>query len=466
MQIMKQDKLALDRAAVQESIRTKDNDGHLHVGLTPISKASVNGYYGREIPRWQQLGLDANKLYQLYRHPEELEKSVASFNGKPLLVGHDPFISADAHNHEQTVGSVNSPAWNPPYLMAALDVWSGPAIKAIEADERKELSSGYRYRADMSPGVTPEGVRYDGVMRDIDASHVALVPLGRAGKDVAVGDAALRKIEECFTMAKKHTLAGATAFGALMTYLHPKMATDAKVDLSPALAGLTKKNFGSKKAKIATDIKGIMAGKLATDASIEDVAEVLEAIAPMLTDEPDEPPVTSDDDDAALKASLKAKGYSDEEIEKICAKEMPIAAADETDEDKAKRLAAEKGAMDAAIKKATTGMVTQTAMDAAIKVATDAVRKTANDVAEAKEAVTARVGQIKVACDSADDVYRAALDVLKVDTSELPVGAAKAVFHAIPAVAPAKRPLAPAMDAAAIKGFDERYPAAGNIRSL
>ena len=66
--------------------------------------------------------------------------------------------------------------------MAALDVWSGPAIKAIEADERKELSSGYRYRADMSPGVTPDGVRYDGVMRDIDASHVALVPSGRAGK--------------------------------------------------------------------------------------------------------------------------------------------------------------------------------------------------------------------------------------------------------------------------------------------
>ena len=30
-------------------------------------------------------------------------------------------------------------------------------------------------------------------------------------------------------MAKaKHTLAGATAFGALMTYLHPKMAIDAK----------------------------------------------------------------------------------------------------------------------------------------------------------------------------------------------------------------------------------------------
>ena len=78
------------------------------MGLTPISKASVNGYYGREIPKWQQLGLDANRLYQLYRHPEELEKAAKTFAGKPLLVGHDPFINADAHNHEQTVGSVNS----------------------------------------------------------------------------------------------------------------------------------------------------------------------------------------------------------------------------------------------------------------------------------------------------------------------------------------------------------------------
>ncbi len=42
----------------------------------------------------------------------------------------------------------------------------------------------------MTPG-TYAGVRYDGVMRDIAANHVALVRKGRAGPDVVVGDSAL-----------------------------------------------------------------------------------------------------------------------------------------------------------------------------------------------------------------------------------------------------------------------------------
>lgn len=50
-------RLALDRAAVQESFRTKDNDGHLHVSATPITKATVNPYFGQEIVNWRELGL-------------------------------------------------------------------------------------------------------------------------------------------------------------------------------------------------------------------------------------------------------------------------------------------------------------------------------------------------------------------------------------------------------------------------
>ena len=74
-----------------------------------------------------------------------------------------------------------------PYLKNSLVVWDGEAIKLIEDDKQKELSCGYRYRADMTPG-TYEGVRYDGVMRDIRGNHVALVEEGRAGPDVLVAD--------------------------------------------------------------------------------------------------------------------------------------------------------------------------------------------------------------------------------------------------------------------------------------
>ena len=77
--------LALDRSP---SVRSISADGHLHVSRTPISKAAVNPYLGREIPGWDELGLDPDRIYQMYRPPEELERAAATSNGKPLLDEH------------------------------------------------------------------------------------------------------------------------------------------------------------------------------------------------------------------------------------------------------------------------------------------------------------------------------------------------------------------------------------------
>ncbi|WP_163365475.1 DUF2213 domain-containing protein, partial [Enterobacter asburiae] len=77
-----QDCIALDRATV----RSIDADGHLHVERTPISKAVVNPYYGREVPDFERLGLDPEHIYRLYRDPKELARAASSFEGKPLLI--------------------------------------------------------------------------------------------------------------------------------------------------------------------------------------------------------------------------------------------------------------------------------------------------------------------------------------------------------------------------------------------
>lgn len=39
------------------SQRETDENGFLHVGASHITKATVNPYYGREIPGWQEAGL-------------------------------------------------------------------------------------------------------------------------------------------------------------------------------------------------------------------------------------------------------------------------------------------------------------------------------------------------------------------------------------------------------------------------
>jgi hypothetical protein len=69
-------------------------------------------------------------------------------------------------------------------------VWSDDAIRVIEDESQRELSSAYRYSVRMEPGRTPEGEMYDGFMvpGSIIGNHVALVETGRAGHDVKVKD--------------------------------------------------------------------------------------------------------------------------------------------------------------------------------------------------------------------------------------------------------------------------------------
>jgi hypothetical protein len=464
-------RLALDRAAVQESFRTKDNDGHLHVSATPITKANVCPYYGREIVNWRELGLDAGRVYKLYRHPEELEKAAKTFNGKPLLFGHRE-VSAEAHDHEGTVGSVTGVYWKAPYLMGALDVWAGPAIEKIETGEAAELSAAYRYRADMTPGRTPEGEPYDGIMRDIDGNHVAAVPRGRAGRDVLVWDHAPITFKEFIMNTAKLSPAAAQTRGCLAMYLRPKLPQGVALDFDPFLKDVTAKNF---RAQIPAVVLGVMRatkGKLAQDADIEDVAEVIEALAEILPPEQEAEvkeavegaeggEVTDDADDAELRAMLKAKGLSDEEIDRICAMGAePAAAADEKDTDKKDDKAMDAALIEARIRKATSGMVSKTAMDAALA----AQAKTFREVEDARRAVRPWVGELEMAFDSAPAVLRQALTMLGKNVAGKSDDALMDILEVQPK--PGDKPKAQprvAQDAAAVSGFAARYPNAARI---
>jgi hypothetical protein len=175
--------LALDR----DSVRRIDEDGHLHVEQSVISKATVNPYRGGEIPGFSELGLDANKVYNLLRPADELAKAAASFNGKPLLLKHRP-INAKDHTPDLVIGSVSNPVFENPDLKAELVIWPQDSIDAIQDGSKREISCGYRYVPVMEPGVF-EGMPFDGWMSQISANHVAIIPDGRVSGAV-VGDSA------------------------------------------------------------------------------------------------------------------------------------------------------------------------------------------------------------------------------------------------------------------------------------
>lgn len=174
------------------SVRTKDENGFMHVALTPISKATVNPYLGKEIEGSEEHGFEADKIYYGLRDPDELAKGAKTFNGLPLLLEHHP---TDAENlpKEWVVGSVGTDAvFEAPYLKNSMTVTDAQAIGYIEDGTAKEISCSYRFTPDFTAGEFTEAdgskVHYDFVMRDIKGNHVALVPEGRAGHDVKVAD--------------------------------------------------------------------------------------------------------------------------------------------------------------------------------------------------------------------------------------------------------------------------------------
>lgn len=249
---------AMDRNALamdKETTRAFDDFGRLHLEMTHISKSVVNPYYGREIPKWQELGLSPDRIYYLLRDPVELAKSVDTWNKIPLLIKHIGH-SSQTPVKEYVVGTTGESArFDPPYLDNTLCVWDAGAIGGIETEKQKELSCSYAYVADMTPGEF-EGKRYDGVMREIIGNHVALVMQGRAGADVVVGDS---QLVEQPTMKQVGIIAVRTALGQ---YLRPALANDAapiplldlvKLGMTPGDVAKAAKEHYKGKFEVKTD---------------------------------------------------------------------------------------------------------------------------------------------------------------------------------------------------------------------
>lgn len=169
------------------SKRRFDENGFMHVESSHITKEQVAPYRGREIPGWEELGLDPDKVYFGYRPAEELKKAIQTFNGLPIMLMHHT-VSADDPKKEYQVGSMATNAvWNDPYVDNGMIFTDSVGIEAVKNGACREISWAYQYDPDFTPGVF-NGIPYDFVMRNLRGNHVAIVEEGRAGPDVVVAD--------------------------------------------------------------------------------------------------------------------------------------------------------------------------------------------------------------------------------------------------------------------------------------
>lgn len=389
------ERLAFDRA----SVRSFDGNGRLQVKVSNISKANVCPYFGREIPNAEKLSLDPEKIYRLWRHPDELKKAAATFNNIPLLNIHTPDFPGDPPRESRVGVTHSNAAFDGTYLTNGLSVWDNSAIAGIETEEQEELSSSYQYVADMTPGTTPTGEVYDGIMRDIVGNHVALVETGRAGSDVLVADS-----------------------------------------LPPELKHMSKR----KAAAIRATLKPL----LAADADLE--AEVRKALLALdeadKEDEKDKKPAEDEDDD-------------DKDDEK---KKKPADDSDDDEDDEKKKTADDEDDEDDKKDE----KVSKTAMDSAIRLAADSATKKAAQnyraLREAELAVRPLIGDV-VAMDSAEEVYRTALEQHGIDVKGIHHSAFPAMVQMAISQKQNSRPVI-AQDSASISDFEKDFPTAGKLK--
>lgn len=170
------------------SVRAVTEEGYLE-SLSNIARTGVQEY------RAYELGLDADgidpmKVIRLHRPAEEVfdPESMASFEGKPVTLGHPDEPVTSENWSGLAMGEVIKIRRAGDMLAGKVIIKARSAIDAVEAGT-VELSNGYSFKLDMTAGRTSEGEEYDGIQREIRGNHVALVEAARCGSACRLGDA-------------------------------------------------------------------------------------------------------------------------------------------------------------------------------------------------------------------------------------------------------------------------------------
>lgn len=186
---------------ISDNIRKREPEGYLICVNVPIARSGTQRYLNDEVGRESESKDDE---VTVYRPEEEVfsDATIASFEGMPVTNDHpdaDEGVTADniqwlQKGHCQNVhrGSGNEKNM----LIADLVITDPATIKAV-LDGKREISCGYNYELCEEDGKL--------VQRQIRGNHIAIVDKGRAGHRVCIKDSAPTKERSKPKMAKtKH----------------------------------------------------------------------------------------------------------------------------------------------------------------------------------------------------------------------------------------------------------------------
>ena len=176
---------------ISENILTTP-EGYLVCVGVPIARIGEQEYTYDEAEEEPEPGKFGYDKIVVDRLPEEVfsEASIASFNGKPICDGHpkDGVVTVETEE-ELGRGHVQNIRQEGDFLLADLFITDPELINEVRNRTKREVSCGYTCDTEK----TGTG-RYKQV--NIKGNHVAIVPKGRAGREVRINDAAPNTVLE------------------------------------------------------------------------------------------------------------------------------------------------------------------------------------------------------------------------------------------------------------------------------
>lgn len=182
---------------------TRTPEGYLICRNVPINRTGDQEYAAREL----QLDGDPDRLVVVHRYPEDVfdPAAMASFEGKDITQGHPPENLTPENQAAYSKGHIENVRRVGDTTVADLFIKDASLASDVENGVVREVSCGYLC------DYVPDGDGYK--QQRIRGNHVAVVPRGRAGHDVAIKDAAQEAEKGRNKPMSKLSHAILTAFG-------------------------------------------------------------------------------------------------------------------------------------------------------------------------------------------------------------------------------------------------------------
>ena len=166
------------------SKRSKDSNGFLIIKDNPIAKAGVFDYLLSELK--QDIEPKDDRVVKVYRPFSELIRVRDSFANKPIKMFHH-WVGDECETADGAIGSNITIDEANEYLRADLIIYNPKLIEAIETNELVELSPAYTGK-EIAENGRYNGEAYEFKQELGEVNHLAVVEIGRSGKDLKIYD--------------------------------------------------------------------------------------------------------------------------------------------------------------------------------------------------------------------------------------------------------------------------------------